>query len=423
MASPNRNDPGHFSELSVHQLQEAANALEAHGGVAAKAARALGIPRKTYTDRLEKARRAGLLPPRLEVRKKSVLYRDGHEVGRWDKLGIPSMAKEDSVQLPDPKTITKVSTLYDQEGRVAQQWVQEKPSEIAREAAWRAVADELSQKLPRVKPVPRPKRNTAKGMMAVYPVGDHHLGMLSWEDETGANYDLEIGETLLNKATDYLLQATVPCEQALIVFLGDFMHYDSFVAQTPTSGHPLDADGRFPKMVRTAIRCMRYMIEQTLRRHGQVRVIVEIGNHDLSSSIFLMECLANVYENEPRISIDTSPRHYHHFRFGNVLIASHHGHGTKVENLPLLMATDQPKEWGDTKHRYFYTGHIHHSSKMAQISKDHIGIEVESFRILAPADAWATQKGYRSVSDMKCIVMDSVHGEIARHTVRPAMLK
>ena len=87
------------------------------------------------------------------------------------------------------------------------------------------------------------------------------------------------------------------------------------------------------------------------------------------------------------------------------------------------MATDQPKEWGDTKHRYFYTGHIHHSSKMAQISKDHIGIEVESFRILAPADAWAMNKGYRSISDMKCIVMDSVHGEIARHTVRPAMLK
>ena len=108
MASPNRNDPGHFSELSVHQLQRSRQCAEAHGGVAAKAARALGIPRKTTTDRLEKAHRAGLLPPSLSGEGVRPLSgRTG--VGRWDKLGIPSMAKRIRVQLPDPKTITKVS--------------------------------------------------------------------------------------------------------------------------------------------------------------------------------------------------------------------------------------------------------------------------------------------------------------------------
>lgn len=203
-----------------------------------------------------------------------------------------------------------------------------------------------------------------------------------------------------------------------MVFLGDFMHYDSFVAVTPTSGHHLDADSRFPKMVRTAIRCMRYMIEGALRRHGKVHVIVEIGNHDLASSIFLMECLRNVYENEPRITIDNSPKHYHYYRFGKVLIGTHHGHGSKPEQLPLIMATDVPDLWGETEHRYIWCGHVHHTSKL----KDHPGAEVESFRVLAPADAYASQKGYRSKRDMKCIVMDKSHGEIARHSVRPEML-
>ena len=414
---------GGIASLPDQTLLDTIEAWKAAGENAEETARRLNIPPTTVKARLGIARRRGLLPPKLEVRKQSILYRDGVEVGRWDKLGIPSMDPEDAVHLPDPKHITKTSTLFDQEGRVQQQWVQEKPALIAQELAWRALADELSKALPKAKPVSKPKRAGEKGLLACYPVGDHHLGMLAWKDETGDSYDLEIGESRLNKATDYLLSATIPCEQALLVFLGDFMHYDSFVAQTPTSGHPLDADSRFPKMVRVAIRCMRYMIEQTLRRHSKVHVIIEIGNHDLSSSIFLMECLRNVYENEPRVTIDTSPKHFHYFKWGKVLIGTHHGHGAKLEQLPLIMATDKPAEWGATKHRYIWTGHVHHSNKLAQVNKDHVGVEVESFRILAPADAWASNRGYRSISDMKCVLMDTEHGEIARHTVRPEMLE
>lgn len=399
-------------------LLETVKAYEKAGGNQAEAARRMGLPCTTLKTRMKIARKRGLAPPRLEVRKQSILYdQDGFERGRWDKLALPGMDPEDRVHLPDPKTITKVSTLYDQEGRVTQQWVAERPQELAKETAWRALADELATSLPRAKPVSAPRRTT-EGLLACYPVGDHHLGMLAWKDETGASWDLDIGEQTLCKAADFLYGATVPCEQALLVFLGDFMHYDSFVAQTPTSGHALDADGRFPKMVRAAIRCMRYMIEGAMRRHGKVHVIVEIGNHDLASSIFLMECLRNVYENEPRITIDNSPKHYHYYQFGKVLIGTHHGHGSKPEQLPLIMATDVPEMWGETEHRYIWCGHVHHTNKL----KDHPGAEVESFRVLAPADAYTSQKGYRSKRDMKCIIMDRHHGEIARHSVRPEML-
>jgi hypothetical protein len=247
-------------------------------------------------------------------------------------------------------------------------------------------------------------------------VGDHHFGMLSWDKETGADYDLAIGDRLLRGAFDYLLAATPPCEQAVVAFLGDFMHYDSFKAVTPTSGNLLDADSRFPKMVRTAMRAMRYAIEVTAARHGQVRVIVEIGNHDLASSIFLMEALANIYENDPRITVDTSPMHYHYLEFGRCLVGTHHGHGTKPDKLPQVMAVDRAEAWGRTKHRYFWTGHVHHDA-----TRDHEGCRVESFRILAPADAWTHQKGYRARRDMKAILLHREHGEVARHTVTPDM--
>jgi hypothetical protein len=358
------------------------------------------------------------VPDGLTLKGTSIRYDgDGNVDQYWNKTRVQGRDPETVTHLPDPKKISKISTLFDQQGRVTQQWVSEKPEDIEREALWVECAKAMASDLPRAIVAAAPD-STDTNLMACYPVGDHHLGMLSWDEETGANYDLGIGETLLSGAINYLVEATPPCGTALIALLGDFFHYDSFDAVTPSSRNLLDADGRYPKMVRAGIRSARYLIEAAKRRHRTVRVIVEIGNHDLSTSIFLMECLANIYEGDDRVTIDTSPSHYHYFEFGKCLIGTHHGHGAKMEKLPLIMASDRAVEWGRTQYRYWLTGHIH--NKTAQ---DYAGCTVESFRILAPADAWATQKGYRSARDMKAIILHKEYGEVARHTVNPSMCK
>lgn len=364
--------------------------------------------------------------PGMVVKGTSIRYGpDGQVDQYWNKTRQEGAERDEVTTLPDPKKIVKVSTLYDNEGRVTQQWVGEKPEDHVRERLWKQYAEELSAKMPKVRPQPAPKRSLlANDLCAAYPIGDHHMGMLAWKQETTDSWDIDIAKQMLRGAVDYLLGGSPACALALIVFLGDFMHYDSFEPVTPTSRHQLDADGRYPKMVAAAIHAMRYTIESALRRHGRVHVIIEIGNHDLSSSIFLMECLKNIYENEPRITIDTSPKHYHYFRFGKVLIGTHHGHGAKMETLPLIMATDVPEDWGATSHRYIWTGHVHHSQKVAaRLQKDHPGVEVESFRILAPGDAYSHQSGYRSKRDMKSIILHREFGEVGRNTVRPEMLE
>lgn len=362
------------------------------------------------------------VPDGLRLKGTSIRYNEAGEVEQyWNKTGLAGMSPAEATQLPDPKKITKLSTLYDQQGNVTQQWVSEKPEDITREKLWREFARELAVELPRVEPVSAPEE-TADHLMAIYPVGDHHLGMLAWDKETGADYDLSIGEDLLTKASAYLIDKAPSCSHAAVIFLGDFLHYDSMESVTPTSRNQLDSDSRYPKMVRVAVRCMRFMIEEAARRHAHVRVIVEIGNHDLASSIFLMECLANIYENDPRITVDTSPMHFHYFDFGQCLVMTHHGHGTAMANLPLIMAADRPEEWGRTRYRYAYTGHIHQRKTQAAVSaQDFSGVTVESFRILAPSDAWAHQKGYRPIRDMKSIILHRDYGEVARHTVNPSM--
>jgi hypothetical protein len=76
------------------------------------------------------------------------------------------------------------------------------------------------------------------------------------------------------------------------------------------------------------------------------------------------------------------------------------------------MACDWPQDWAETLYRYWITGHIHHDTV-----KELRGCVVESFRTLAPGDAWHHSKGYRSGRDMRVLVFDRERGPILRHTV------
>lgn len=424
-------------DLATDRQRQFLKAIEEFGSTNA-AAKSLGLRESTIRRSIQslkiKAAQRGYapehgllhtLPEGLELKGTSILYdANGKVEAYWNRSRLAGREEEETIQLPDPKKIVKSSKLYDQTGKVIQQWVTEKVDDIARETLWQAFADGLRSELPRVKPIKAPKE-VHENLLAAYPVGDHHFGMLSWHQETGEDYDLKIAEELLMGATDYLVKVAPPCRMAMIALLGDFMHYDGMEPVTPTNKHMLDADGRFGKMVSAAIRSTRAMINLALLRHKFVHIKVAIGNHDPSSTIFLAQCLAAIYENEPRVTVDTSPSHFLYFEFGKCLIGVHHGHGAKMDDLPLIMATDQPDAWGRTRHRYWWTGHIHHGKMKSVISnaQDYAGCTVESFRVLAPPDAWAAGKGYRSVRDMKAIILHAEHGEVARHTVNPEMLQ
>ena len=82
------------------------------------------------------------------------------------------------------------------------------------------------------------------------------------------------------------------------------------------------------------------------------------------------------------------------------------------------MATDKPKEWGESMYRYWLLGHIH-----SDVQREYQGVRVESFRTLAARDAWAASMGYRSGRDMKAIILHRQFGEVARHLVSVDMLR
>ena len=333
--------------------------------------------------------------------------------GRAAKKSIP----QHSSQIPDGYKIKGTSTLY-KDGQPALQWVKtsqdaERQAEMMREAI-----EALTEDLPRLDSESPPELSeTDSNLMAVYPLGDPHIGVLSWAEETGQDWDLKIAEEKFCAVFDRLVKTAPHCDHAVIVNLGDYFHTDNMEGVTTRSGHSLDMDGRFAKMVRVGMKIMRQMISSALSHHKTVRVINATGNHDDTSSQFLAVALGLMYENEPRVIVDDSPTPFHYVEWGKCMFGVHHGHSCKPSMLPGVMASDQPEMWGRTQYRYWYTGHIHHDTK-----KEFAGVTQESFRTLAAKDAYATWGGYRSGQDSKCIVLHKQFGEVERHTVNLAMI-
>lgn len=314
--------------------------------------------------------------------------------------------------VPDGFHVKGVSTYYGKDGVPKGQWVKSHKDQEHQIALLLDAVQEITEpfKAKSIK-VPSP-RKTDDDTMCVYPMGDPHLGMYAWAAETGNDFDLDIAERHLVAAVDKLVGLAPPSEKAVIINLGDFFHSDSSDNVTRRSGNPLDVDSRWAKVLQVGIRTMRRCIDKALEKHKTVRVINEIGNHDDHSAIVLSLCLAQYYENNKRVEIDTSPEHYHWVRFGKNLVGVTHGDNVKPDKLPGIMAADRATDWGETQFRYWYTGHVHHDS-----AKEYPGCIVETFRTLAPRDAWHHKSGYRSGRDMKCDVLHKQWGRFIRHTV------
>lgn len=259
------------------------------------------------------------------------------------------------------------------------------------------------------KKAPKPKGPHRKDILCVYPMGDPHIGMRAWAEDAGEDFDLTIATTNIRSAIDKCVAQAPPSKRALFIPLGDNYHMDNASNTTARSGNNLDVDGRWPKVIRAGIDAMRWCIHRMLEKHEIVDVVVVIGNHDDHSAVMLSLALEVAYENEPRVNILSTANRYHYYRFGRVMIGMTHGDTVKAKDLPGIMATDYAKDWGDTRYRHWYTGHVHHESL-----KEYRGCTVETMRVLPSADAWHHGAGYRSDRDMRVDVWDAEHGPVQK---------
>jgi hypothetical protein len=378
-------------------LQLSVNLFEQLGS-RRQAAMQLGISRSTFAERLDMAAKRGITS---SIKSVETLhgFNPEHDLTHT---------------VPSPLILRGTSTLYNKDGNVQLQWVKTKLDDLKAEAAMKAAVEALAENIIKVS-LPS---HTEETLCNLYTFTDCHIGMKSWGAETGEDWDLEIAEKVLTSAFDYMVMATPNADTCIVNQLGDFLHFDSLSAITPTNGHLLDADSRFSKVVKVATKILRYIIDKALLRHNNVIVLIAEGNHDMASSVWLRHLFSLLYENEPRVSVINSEMAYYVYNHGQTMIAFHHGHLKKNDALPLLFAAQFPKEWGETTKRYCHVGHRHHVDE-----KEHSGMKVIQHSTLSARDAYAARGGWISDRQIKAITYHLKYGEVATTTVIPEMLE
>jgi hypothetical protein len=378
------------SFATVREL-EYLEALEKHGSVI-RAAKALKVARGSIQGAMRNLKKRAALRG----------YSPSHDMTKT---------------VPDGFKVRGVSTYYDEEGKVRGQWVKSGIDEERREQIVREMLQTMAKDVKGLAPaIPAPKRSNAD-LMAVIPVGDPHNGLYVWAKECGDNFDTAIASKLATAAADRLIASAPACSVAVFLLLGDVLHANDQSNQTPGHKHQLDVDSRFVQVIGVAIETYRHILLRMLEKFPRVVVKLVPGNHDPQAIWALAYALHAYFVNEPRVEVDLGPSKFWYFQFGKVLLGATHGDTVKPERLPGIMAADRPEQWGASRFRYWYTGHIH-SRNVTEFP----GVMWESFRTLAAQDAYAASHGYRSGRDMVLIVHHREHGEVERHRCDVGMI-
>lgn len=320
--------------------------------------------------------------------------------------------------VPDGYVVKGVSTYYNKDGKAAGQWVK---SSLEREQFYKLMRETASALAEEIRPVaPTPRADALPlhmDLLNCYVLTDVHLGMLAWHEEGGADWDLKIAEQTIEACFKLMVDLAPPAEKCVIAQLGDWFHFDGFIPQTPNSGHVLDADTRYRKVIRIGNRLLRRLVEYALLRHQKVTLLLAEGNHDESASGWLQELFSALYENEPRVEVVVTAKPYYAIEHGITSLFFHHGHKRRGKELAALLAAEFRPLWGRTKKSYGHTGHIHNELEQA-----FPGIKLIQHPTLAARDAYASRSGWLSERQASAITYSANYGEIGRKVVTPEMV-
>lgn len=316
---------------------------------------------------------------------------------------------------PENQVVGGYSTLVrfpddDPLGRVLE-WVKTRRSVSEQLEAIGRICKSMAEDVPPVSAVKYlGDKRPSKSHTTVIPIGDPHVGLMTWSKEVGEDWDVNISMRVFKNVFTRLLEQCPNTEECILVNTGDFFHADNIEGQTSRSRHKLDLDGRHGKWLDAGGALLLMFVDMCLKKYKKVTFVNVPGNHDDILGRFLGTLVPLVYRNEKRLTVlkGDSPRQY--LQRGLVGIGFAHSHLCKMKQLPQAFAMDAPKIWGETRMRIFVTGHVHHDQEL--LYKDNNGCIVTSAGIIPPADAYAHGAGYSAQRTIQAIIIDAENGEI-----------
>lgn len=389
--------------LTTEQKQEALAAKIKHG-TATAAAKALGLKRSTYNDRLRAAQD------------------DESKIGsHCEALGV----SVDDVPYYWHKT-PEISMFVKRPGGMS----------------YADMRDEIIAEMDAHSPTYLPLAHAGGDHLLVVDPADVHIGKLSRIHETGHDYDISEAVKRVRQGVTGLLAKAVPFGVRKIVFVvgNDILHIDH-PHRTTTAGTPQDTSGQWWEMFLEAKRCYVAIIEQ-LTSVADVHIVFCPSNHDYMSGWMLADTLYSWFRHNPNVHFGEAQRsisiaHRKYVEFGLNLIGFTHGDGAKEKDLPSLMQYEARAQWGRARHGTWYVHHTHHKQRNVygqdaqRREKDMIGVTVlsagktidpgnniyvETVRTPSPPDGWHDRNGYTNSQAIEVFLHHPTDGPVARFT-------
>jgi len=201
--------------------------------------------------------------------------------------------------------------------------------------------------------------------------------------------------------------------KAVVVFGGDYFHVAVNAPHKATggmtvAGTPQDMACSIPEMIRAGtLAAVRYC--EILAAVCPVEVHVIDGNHEGPLAYALATSLDLYFAGNDRVNLVWDDRSRRYIRLGSCLVGIEHGDGPKPADLGMLMAHEAPREWGQTQHRFWITGHLHHVHE-----REVGGVHLLQAPSLAHHDEWHHKKGLvMSKPAHRAYLLDMTHGLVA----------
>jgi len=368
--------------LTDDQMLEALRNVSEYGSIT-EAARVMGINRATMQGRVDRARDKFLNGDTLTDELKTMIA-DGFELRGYSQF--TKTAAGDPI------------------------WLKTRRAE---RDYWAGVTAAIARVKPidpkRIAPLPTEPQDD---IVPWLQIGDAHIGMLANERETGANFDISIGKREIMAAASALIDAAPECERLVINDLGDGTHYETFKAETEASGHAVDQDTRYWKMIDAYMEISEFICERALAKARKVDLLYNQGNHSRSNDTWMAAHMRSLHRNNERVTVLPNESPYIAYRMGKTLVVVHHGDKARPEKFRDVASSDFSADWGETEFRYLDGGHVHHSQR-----KELAGCLFESWNNLAPRDKYAHDGGWRSKQCMSLVLRSRKYGEVGRQVM------
>lgn len=234
---------------------------------------------------------------------------------------------------------------------------------------------------------------------------DLHFG--GWGLDRARNAVLDATTDAISRATPY------PLERIIFVIGSDCLHTDT-AHYTTSKGTPVETDGSTWAQTFKAAQLAYTDCIATLVQIAPVHVVHVSGNHDELMSYALAQVIEATFSKTKNITFDVSDHPRKYIRFHDNLLCFTHGDKVKDTDLPMIVSHEAAQDWGATKFRYVYMGHIHHNKQIKyQSIKEHPGIVLQWLRSPKPTDNWHRDRGFLGARGMTSFIHSRDGGQVA----------